>query len=238
MGRTGRKSIWDTPPGSSPVASEEVQPWGGTQSVETAQAAPPTTAPKAVIEQLRVAEARQRDRSWEKINQPFLIRGVPPKLTVAIKEIAIDLNVKTDDVARAFFEFSLECHTKGEIQLTPVLSEQRLTLFPKPEKGWPGKNQPGWAEKMWDFQPPSKPARKGKASQTPAKEKAWRCQVAYRDIPDEIKTILRQLHQQHSVPLGEVATAFLGHALDAYQSGRLVLFPQPGVASSLVSQTR
>ncbi|MFZ6027793.1 MAG: hypothetical protein ACOYYS_08770 [Chloroflexota bacterium] len=224
----GRKSIWNTTPPAGP-AGDQAQSW---EAAEQQQA-----APKSVVEQLRVAAEKQRDRSWERANQSFLIRGVAPKLTAAVKEIAGDLNVKTDDVARAFFEFALECYRKGEVELTPVL-EQRLTLFPKTEKGWPGKGQPGWVEKVWDFQPPVRSSRKGSSSKTSGKEKAWRCQVAYRGIPDEVKTALRQLHIQYSVPLGEVATAMLGHALDAYQAGRLVLIPQPGVTSSLAYHNR
>jgi len=237
MGRTGRKSIWDTPTGKRPAVGEEQNldeqaPSGGDSPVM------PVATPKSVVEQLRVAAEKKRDRKWERENRSFLIRGVPPQLTTAIKEISVDLDVKTDDVARAFLEFGLECHRKGEINLTPVMSDQRLTLFPKPVNGWQRKKLPGWVEKMWDSQPPQKPTRRGKSTQEPGKEKAWRWQVSYRGIPEDVKETLRQLHQQHSIPLGEIVTALLGHSLEAYQIGRLALVPQPRIASNFDMKTR
>jgi hypothetical protein len=238
MGRTRRKSIWDTPSSKNTKVTEEKQDWSEQPTTEVELASSPVVSPKTVVEQLRVAAERKRNRSWETENRSFLIRGVPPKLTTAIKEIAVVLNVRTDDVARAFFEFGLECHQKGEINLTPVLSNQRLTLFPQSGNSWQRKAQPGWVEKILDFQPPAKPDRKGKTAHKSNQEKAWRWQVSYRGIPDEVKTTLRHLHQRHSVPLGEVATSLLGHSLEAYQTGRLALVPQPRIAPSLTVETR
>jgi hypothetical protein len=234
----GRKSIWDTPSGNnSKVAGESQdrneQPLIGAELIPS-----PVVSPKTVVEQLRVVAERKRNRTWETENRSFLIRGVPPKLTMAIKEIAADLSVKVDDVARAFIEFGLECLQKGEIKLTPVMGNQRLTLFPQTLNGLQRKTQPGWMEKIFDTYPPKKRSRKGKSVEDVNHEKAWRWQVSYRGIPEDVKYTLRQLHQQHNVPLGEVATALLGHSLEAYQTGRLVLLPQPCNAPNLAVKTQ
>lgn len=216
MGKPARKSIWDTPENTSP-------------SSPTTIPTPPVAV--AVVDQLRVAEKKQRDRSWEKENRSMLFRGVPPKITASIKEIAGDLQVRADDVARAFLEFGLLCYQRGEIHFKPVF-DQRLTLFPKGGSGW-GKNaQPGWVEKVWDCQPPAKPAR-GKSARSRSETKAWAWQVSYRGIPAATQAAIREIRQQHFVPLGEVATYLLGHSLDAYQNGRLALNPQPRLNSEV-----
>jgi hypothetical protein len=219
MVQPGRKSIWQNT----------------TFVDETNQQGLPANLPipQSVVEQLRVAEEKQRDRSWERQNRSFLVRGVPPALTMAVKEIAVTLNVRADDVARAFLEYGLFCYQRGEIKLMPVLSNQRLTLFPQPETAWQVQTRPGWIEKLWDVQPPAKTNPKQKRQEKTSIEKPWRWQVSYRGIPEDVKTSLRQLRQQNSVPLGEVVSAFMGHAWEAYQAGRLVLNPQPQVAGSL-----
>jgi hypothetical protein len=225
---TGRRSIWEqSPTGESSNRPTSSPNWGDTTEVEPP--APPMATP--VIEQLRVAEKKSRDRSWEKANRSMLIRGLPGRLHQAIKEIASILQVRADDVARAFLEYGLLCYQRGEIHITPVLSDQHLTLFPSPRSEW-GKDQlPGWYEKIWDPQAPipPAPARKGKA----VAEKPWQRQVSYRCIPEEVQSAIRELHRQYNVPLGEIATLLLGYGLEAYQNGRLVLRPQPRQAAGV-----
>jgi hypothetical protein len=220
MTQPGRKSIWQ-----------------GAASNEATSTATPIAIPKpqSVVEQLRLAEEKQRDRSWERQNRSFLVRGVPPALTEQIKDIAVTLKVRADDVARAFLEYGLLCYQRGEIKLTPVFSNQRLTLFPKPETAWQAKTSPGWIEKLWDVQPPANIGQKRKRQKNAEPEKSWRWQVSYRGIPDDVKIALRQLYQQNSVPLGEVVAALMGHAWESYQAGRLVLNPRPQVAATLTA---
>ena len=226
MSTNGRKSMWSSPaPADQPPAMEQAQ------AGESAPLPPPALPAISVVQQLRVAEKKQRKRAWEKENRTMLFRGLPPVLREAIKEIAGNLQVRADDVARAFLEFGLLCYQRGELQLKPVLSNQRLTLFPKSGSSWGGKPQPGWMEKVWDCQPPVKP-QKGKNSRQAA-GKPWNNQTSYRGIPAEVQMAIRQLHEQCHVPLGEVATYLLGHSLEAYQSGRLVLNPQPRQVAGL-----
>ena len=211
MATINRRSIWDS----------EEYPYSGDLGRSFSLQPQMPSAP-TIVEQLRVVRKRKRDRSWERAHRPMLIRGVPPKARELMKEIAEDLNIRVDDVARAFLEFGLQCHQKGELKLNPVLRDQRLTLFPGPEDGW---RQPGWVEKLWDYKPP---ARKNKLKrQTTGSPKPWRWQVAYRGIPNEIQEKIRKLYRENHIPLGEVVTMLLGHSLEAYQEGRLVLNPQP-----------
>jgi len=226
MGKpTPRRSIWEQPPADETAQPENSPTWGSPAAAE-----PQTPAAVPVIEQLRVAEKKSRSRGWEQENRPVLFRGVPPGLHAEIKQVADDLGVRASDVARAFLEYGLLCHQRGELQVNPVLSQYRLTLFPAGD-GW-GDERPGWYEKAWDPQPPAARSRKGKATKdTPPK--AWQQQVAYRGIPQEVLAAIRAIHQQRHVPLGEVATLLLGHAMQAYRDGRLVLHPQPRQAPGL-----
>jgi len=194
-----------------------------------------------VIEQLRVAESKQRDRSWEKkvANHPTTYRGVPPKLQAAIKEIAADLQVNVDDVGRAFLEFGMLCYQQGEIRITAVLSNQRLTLFPAAD-AWGSKPHPGWFEQVWDAQTPKPGLRQCNRRKVDAgATKPWQWpRVSYRGLPHGLKVAIQELHQQHHVPAGEVVTLLLGHALEAYQNGRLVLNPQTRRGPSLTFSER
>ena len=229
MSKPGRKSIWDTPGPEAGSAEPAAPSWAG----EKPQAAPHPPAAVPVVEQLRLVEKKPRDRSWERLasNRTMLFRRVPPGLREAIKEIAESLHVRVDDVARAFLEFSLACYQEGDLQVQPVLSEGQMTLFPITGENWGKSSRPGWYEKVWEQQPPAKTARRPR--QDTAQEKPWKWQVSYRGLPAALQAALREIHQANSIPLGDVATLFLGHALDAYRAGRLVLSPQPRQAPAV-----
>jgi len=233
MGKSGRKSIWDTSAQETAAAEPAAPGWGS----DRASAQPPAAVP--VVEQLRVVEKKRRDRSWEKQadNRPMLFRRVPPGLCNAIKEVAGDLQVRVDDVARAFLEFGLDCYQKGDLEIRPVLSDGRLTLFPKADNRWGKSSIPGWYEKVWDQQAPAKKTRKSQQA-TARKEQPWKWQVSYRGIPGEVQDAIREIHRKKSVPLGEVATLLLGHSLEAYRAGQLVLTPQPRQAAGVTTTTR
>jgi hypothetical protein len=230
MGKIERKSIW---------AAQAPDSTGPGMEGSNLQVDPHPPAAVPIVEQLRLVEKKERDRSWEKQdgNRTILFRRVPPGLRDAVKKIAESLQVRADDGARAFLEFGLTCYQKGEIQIQPVLSEGRLSLFPTPDNAW-GKNPlPGWYEKVWEQQPPVKQNQKNRRPAN-EQEKPWKWQVSYRGIPMELHTALRELHQEKNVPLGEVAALFLGHSLQAYQNGRLVLNPQPRRAASVTISTK
>ncbi len=227
-----RKSVWGSPTPQPPAAEPAESGWG----TETPQPAAQAPAAVPVVEQLRVVEKKQRDRSWEKQgeNRPTSYRGVPPKLQAEVRHVAADLQVTVDDVSRAFLEFGVQCYRKKEIKIAPTLSRQRLTLFPDPDN-WAGVKRPGWYERVWD-QPAPKAANGKKSSHKGDTEmvKPWKWpKASYRRLPAELVETISQLHETHSVPVGEIVTLFLGHALEAYQTGRLILEPQPRASASL-----
>ncbi len=228
---TARRSIWETP---QPAPTEQaIQEWNAPNPAPAdAPAAPPAIS---VVEQLRVAEKQPRDRQWERENRPVLYRGVPASLHADLKQIAAELQVRAGDVARAFLEYALLCHQRGDLPIEPVFSNQRLTLFPTGQS-W-GKEKPGWYEKAFPTKPAAAPVRKGKAAKN-SPPKAWQQQVAYRGIPEEVQAAIHNIHANNHVPLGEVVTLLLGHAMQAYQDGRLVLRPQPRQAPGLNFSTR
>lgn len=234
MKRAGRKSIWDSME-SFPPESDTQLGWDK-QPVLAGEPQLPEAIP--VVEQLRVADKKSRDRKWERQpeNRPMLFRGIPPGLRTAIKEIAISLNVRVDDVARAFLEFGLQCYWKSEIQVQPVLSDGRRTLFPAPQDSWGKNSLPGWYEKVWEQQSQQTRSRRNHNSNR-GEEKPWKWQVSYRGIPAAIQAEIRQIRTDKDVPLGEVATLFLGHALEAFRNGRLVLNPQPKVGPRVQAST-
>jgi hypothetical protein len=235
MKKSGRKSIWNS------TETEISEPGGQTtwegHSPLSGEQQPPEAIP--VVEQLRVAEKKERNRQWERQpeNRPMLIRGIPPVLRASVKEIAAVLNVRIDDVARAFLEFGLKCYRSGEIQIQPVLSDGRRTLFPSPDAGWGRNILPGWYEKVWDQQPPQKGVRSKRQSNS-TRDKPWKWQASYRGIPEEIQAEIRQIRISKEVPLGEIATMLLGHALEAYKTGRLVLNPLPKTEAKLHTDLR
>ena len=78
MGKPGRKSIWDTPPGSSPSVAEQDQGWGS--QVETQTVPQPISPAVPIVEQLRVTKQEQRQRGWEKSNRTRSYWGIPLEL--------------------------------------------------------------------------------------------------------------------------------------------------------------
>jgi hypothetical protein len=110
MVKPGRKSIWGPPVLEQNIAEPASSGWSG----ETPQAVPQPPAAVPIVEQLRLTEKKQRDRGWEKKgdNRTTSYRGVPPKLQAEIRQVAVDLQVTVDDVARAFLEFGLQCYLR------------------------------------------------------------------------------------------------------------------------------
>ncbi len=75
----------------------------------------------------------KRDRSWEREHNKAAVtyRNIPEDLRKAIRQIAEQLGVPVDDVARAFLEHSLQAYESGELQLAPQLESARLRLYPR-----------------------------------------------------------------------------------------------------------
>ena len=72
----------------------------------------------------------KRDRSWERRQQLVAYRGIPPELQEELKGIARKLGVTVGEVARTFLEYGLEAYEQGQLELRPVLTTGKHTLFP------------------------------------------------------------------------------------------------------------
>jgi len=219
MNKTGRRSIWGAYPPAPTPAIEAIQEFNGVP------AAPPEPAPLAVpvVDQLRVAQKTRR-RDWEEQHKARAFRGVAPNVHAAIRAAAENEQYSVDEIAQAFLDFSLQCCRRGEIELQPVLSNQRRTLFPEAEQHG---NKPGkkprlqWTEKTWGLKPPKKRARNARTGMEGRPWKDWPV-VAYRLSSDLFNAIV-QIGLDQDIRRGELVSKLLMHALDAYEVGRLVI---------------
>lgn len=183
----------------------------------------------SLLNMMPVATERQgRNREWERSRRANAVsyRGIPQEVQTGIKEIAASLDVSAEEVARAFLEFGLMAFRNGEIQIQPHPKGRLMTLFPE---GW--SRQVGWTDTGWGKR--NEPARDKKKRSTAL----WRNVVTYRGIPAEVKTAIQSISGEHYVPVGELATLLLAHALMAFKNGRLVLHPQLKVRSAIQVET-
>jgi hypothetical protein len=167
------------------------------------------------------APKKKRSRTWEKSYQGHVVtyRGIPPQVREGLISLASSLNVPVDEVARAFLEFGVDQYQSGGIRLSPFPKAQRMTLFPTDGKHREPEIQ-GWLK--GEFRRERKPAKKKKGNEP----KLWEQRVSFR-IPSEVKELVREIAERHTVPLGEVVLFFFNAALSAYQDGNLILSPQP-----------
>jgi len=95
------------------------------QSLKTADSIPEVAG-------ITLATKRKRIRQWDVTHNRDLrsYRGIPPELHTEITAIADKLHIPTGDVARKFFEYSLEAYHRGDLKLTPMLRPKKMTLYP------------------------------------------------------------------------------------------------------------
>jgi len=171
------------------------------------------------IEEQRVGhKGKSRKREWEKMNPAKTYRGVPRDIRNRIVEIATNLNVRADDVARAFFEYGLQCIQYGSLRLDDARPKGlRMTLYPF--------SGAGWAENNWSPQQPKikKEKRDSKSN--------WKEVANYR-IPIELHKRIKELAGE-VIPLGEVVTILLKNGIEGYENGQLVLLPQQKITPNL-----
>lgn len=158
----------------------------------------------------------KRNREWEKAHRPYRYVNVPMELREQVLALAEHLVVTADEVARAFFEYGLECVDDEKIQLHshPNPHGRKMSLFPQ-------EHAKGWQEA--DGKPREIPARRKRKSQP--KRKPYPA-VSYR-LPGNLHDQLCGLAMELDVPVGEVVAYFLKHGLDAYRKGKLNLNPHP-----------
>ena len=160
------------------------------------------------IMKLRDAEpARQkpRNRAWEKEHRGLTVRGIPAEIRQAIKDVAYDNGTSSDVVAQAFLEYALECYTRGELKIQPVLDRGRRTLIIH------------WEERKSNPTPPAKKKRR--------ETSAWK-QMAHYRLPAILIEKVKQLSNTKSIGRGDLMTYALTHALSAYKTGKLILIAE------------
>lgn len=174
--------------------------------------------PEQLSERERPAE---RKREWEAKHRPKHYRGVPAAIRQEVKQIAEDLTVTVDEVARAFLEYGLHCIQRGTLKIegTPSFKRQRMTLYPF--------EGAAWAENGWTPQPPKRNRRAGEKGGSAQ----WQ-EIAHYRLPDELHLQIKRLAGDN-YPVGEVVTVLLKHGIESYKQGVLVLMPKPKTASFL-----
>lgn len=158
----------------------------------------------------------KRNRQWEKTHRSYRYVNVPLELREQVVALAEHLAVTADEVARALFEYGMECVDDETLQLRtrPNPQGRRMTLFPRNQtKGW--QEADGSSKEI--------PARRKKKSE---QGKKVHPAVSYR-LPQSLHNNLCGLAMDLVVPVGEVVVFLLRHGLDAYQAGKLSLNPQP-----------
>jgi hypothetical protein len=171
--------------------------------------------------------AARRNRRWEKEHRSYRYINVPYEVRAKVLDLAADLLVTADELARALIEYSAECADAGVLRLDarPNPLGRKMTLFPKQE------------EKRWRAAERAArqiPARREKLSTEKKKRPGA---VTYR-LPEQVHNQICDHAMELDVPLGEVVTLFLRHGLDAYQQGRLELDPQPKVVKMTLQEGR
>lgn len=171
-------------------------------------------------ERLEERPRKERKREWEKNHPHRCYRGVPAEVRTRVKEVAEDLGVPVDEVARAFIEYSLSCVQRGTLTLSGAPSQRRVRMTLYPFTG------AGWAENGWTPQPPKRTKK-----QTESQSQLWR-EAAYYRLPDELHEQVKRMAGD-VYPVGELVAILLKHGLESYNTGVLVLIPQPKTIASL-----
>ena len=202
------------------AGSKRRDPFGSwspqSQQSEKQPAVPLPQAPSP-LDMIPSKSQPKRGREWEKDHRSYSYRGVPRDLQLAVADVAMDLQVTVDEVARYFLLQALTDYQNGDLRVAPQLKAAKWTLFPVN----------GWGQAQWVDAGPNRPtARHGKRSRKTNEPKAWETFAHYRVAPEEHEA-LRQVATAVNVPIGEVVTFFLGWGLHEYRAGRLELIPQP-----------
>jgi len=171
-------------------------------------------------ERMEERPPKKRKREWEKYHKPKHYRGVPAEVRNQVKEVAEELGVAVDEVARAFIEYSLMCVQRGSLTLSGTPSQRRVRMTLYPFTG------AGWAENGWTPQPPRRTRKQ--SGQQPA---PWR-EAAYYRLPDKLHEQVKRVAGD-IYPVGELVAVLLKHGLENYNAGILVLIPQPKTSASL-----
>lgn len=161
---------------------------------------------------------RERDRSWEQKHKTYVYRGIHPEIRQEVKTIAQSIMVSADEVAAVFLQYALACLEDGTLQIQSHLKpkSRRRTLFPDGEPNWRKSTQ------SHSSPPKKRKRRKGKKEEDPL----WKKQTGYR-VQEATHEGICKLANAYTVSNGEVVSFLLGHSIEDYWSGKLILDPQP-----------
>ncbi len=125
-------------------------------------------------------------------------RLIPASTHQALIHIKESLQLDLGEVARFFLEYSLQHYQNKTLILEPQLVSGHRSLY-----GLPAVDKPG-----------QRPARESAALKKPR---------TYHGIPAATSQALKEIAEEWSIPVGEVARCFFEYALQAYQQGKIEL---------------
>jgi hypothetical protein len=172
------------------------------------------SAPLSVVEQLKFAETRKASTSPRRRPGQVSYRGFPNGLMEKIRAAANELQVTVDEVIRATLEYALGTYWSGRLALDPSPAKIKMTLYPKDSKTRVTTSQ--------------RKGPKRKKTETPR----WTTVVTFRGIPQPVQGAVRQVADEHDIPVGEVAAYLIEYGINAFRSGELVLRPVPRPGSN------
>jgi hypothetical protein len=168
-----------------------------------------TPIPLSVVEQLNFAKTRKSASSPRHRHGQVSYRGFPNDLTDTIRMAAKELQVGVDEVVRAMLEYALGTYWSGRLTLDPSPAKIKMTLYPKNSKA-----------KATAIQ---NKGQKRKKTQAPR----WTTVVTFRGIPQPVQVAVKQIAEEHDIPVGEVAAYLIEYGIIAFRNGELVLRPVP-----------
>jgi hypothetical protein len=188
--------------------------------------------PSQPLDLIPAAQPRKkRSRDWEKLHRSETVtyRGVPLEYHQLLGEIARSLCVPRDEVVRAFLEHSLNLYQEGQLTILAHPKAQRMTLFPEGEKSIMKKAARIQENREWLAQ--AFPSPRGKSSRNrriagdnQGSPNRWEARVTYR-LPLQLKTEIKAIAVEHTLPVGEVVWFFIEQAIQDYRARKLVLEP-------------
>jgi len=222
----------------APVRKSAFANWLSDESEQAAQI--PTQSdemhhvPPSPLDLIPKVEKKKRNRDFEHRNRTYTYRLSDKELGGKVANVARLLHVVVDEVARAFVEAALEEVNKGNIPFNAVPPNQsRLTLYPTGEETWKIQEQSGWSKDI-----PKSTRKRGKPLTETEKRNREKERnqtvVTYRwpaDVNQKIVLVTEKIFgkalTRSEGRKGWVLTILLRAGLNAYETGKLPLRPQP-----------
>ncbi len=188
--------------------------------------------PSQPLDLIPIAQPRKkRSRYWEKEHrcETATYRGVPLEYHQHLGEIARSLCVPRDEVVRAFLEHSLSQYQEGQLTIFAHPKAQRMTLFPEGEISTTKRTDRiqenlEWLAEVFPLRTGKKLEGRKNAKGAQRLPNRWEARVTYR-LPLQLKTEIKAIAVEHTIPVGEVVWFFIEHAIQDFRARKLVLEP-------------